>query len=342
MKSNGRLKPKPKPFKSELRAFLPNLKQTAYRAMATGGLSKDVAQAYRRTFEDYLWLCAEVSLDPVPFTLTAVAVYLVWCGHRIGSAASLGKFQTATKRIGMKPPYRSNWLADTDKIELKDLRAFLDKQLGGGRGPSALMHLPLFRKLVSYTIDTYPTLAAVVMVAFYYHMFYAMPRSDSLLNDCCFPSSYVQSYEYQEHLQFYYTRLNPTKMQHKKRLPQPAVFSSSSPACKPLQALRRLHKATGCAHAYPLVDLKSGEVHRTRRLTYDTALRRFKKALSAIIGQAAAATFGLHSFRGGGTCAALARGVPTFHIRLQAVWAPGSKMMEHYAEMAIEQRLEHF
>ena len=91
MKSNGRLKPKPKPFKSELRAFLPNLKQTAYRAMATGGLSKDVAQAYRRTFEDCLWLRAEVRLDPVPFALAAVAAHLVWCGHRVGSAASLGK-----------------------------------------------------------------------------------------------------------------------------------------------------------------------------------------------------------------------------------------------------------
>ena len=194
MKSKGHLKPKPKAFKSELRAFLPNLKQTAFRAMATGGLSKEVAQAYRRTFEDYLWLCAEVNVDPVPFTLTAVAVHLVWCGCRIGSAASLGKFQTAIKRIGMKPPYRSNWLADTDKIELKDLRAFLDKQLGGGRGPSALMHLPLFRKLINWTINNYPPLAAVVMVAFCCHMFYAVPRSDSLLNECCFPSSHVQSH----------------------------------------------------------------------------------------------------------------------------------------------------
>ena len=88
--------------------------------------------------------------------------------------------------------------------------------------------------------------------------------------------------------------------------------------------------------------LANDEIDVSHPLTYAVAFKRFRMAISALLGPAATRRFGMHSFRGGGTCAALARGVPAHHIRQQAVWAPGSKMVYHYGRMSTAQRLRHF
>ena len=87
-----------------------------------------------------------------------------------------------------------------------------------------------------------------------------------------------------------------------------------------------------------------GVVDGAARLTYTTALRRFRQGLAHAFGgdKDAASQCGLRGLRAGGVCDALMRGVPASAIKAQGHWALDSNVMEKHARFSTQQRMRFF
>lgn len=316
------------------------------RDFAMGSMDPSSIVKYQATAADYSWFALAIGAygapAGVPCTFTLLSMCVTWFAMTRASGASLAQKLSHLKKVFTRPPCLCPWLTTLELALMKDLRVGLSKAFGGpgSKGPSEVICRELLDRVnASFRTIFHPTVATV-MIALCDHLHDGIGRSDEVLHAKCFPTALAF---YTDAILFNFTHAHPPKSHKTHGPPVAQVVSRGRPACSSLLALRGLHRTTACKHCYPKVSL-GGVVDGAARLTYTTALRRFRQGLAHAFGgdKDAASQYGLHGLRAGGVCDALMRGVPTSAIKAQGHWALDSNVMEKHARFSTQQRMRFF